>query len=123
MNDTRQPELYDMIRDIQEKVDAMGTKVASMGPDVAVMGTELKKDHDHLSGKVDNHVHRFDKFKDEMETQFNAISSGFMQMASKEETKKEISTTRLVLTIGGCTVLATLMSGILAVIFQQWIGN
>ena len=119
----RQQELYDMIRDIQEKVDVMGTKVASMGTEVAVMGTELKKDHDHLSGKVDNHVHRFDKFKDEMEAQFGAISNGFMQIASKEETKKEISAARLVAIIGGCTVFATLLSGILAVLLQQWIGN
>ena len=105
----REQELYDMIRDIQEKV--------------AVMGTELKKDHSHLTDKVDNHVQRFNKFKDEMEAQFGAISNGFVQLASKEETKKEISATRLILTIGGCTILATLMSGVLAVVFQQWVGG
>ena len=105
----REQELYDMIRDIQEKV--------------AVLSTELKRDHAHLSEKVDNHVTRFNKFKDEMEAQFGAISSGFMQLASKEETKKEVSATRLVLIIGGSTVLATLISGVLAVIYKQWIGG
>ena len=108
MND-REQEFYDMIRDIQQKV--------------AVMGTELKKDHSHLSDKVDDHVQRFNKFKDEMEAQFGAISSGFMQMASREETKKEMTTARLMTLLGGCTIIATLLSGVLAVILQQLMGN
>ena len=78
--------------------------------------TKSQAEHKHLAQTVNTHVAEFKEWKESTEAQLNAIGQGLLQDNARNSTKKEIKGWWY----AGVTVVAVVISPLLAVLFQKW---